>query len=83
MNTKTLTGRAMRAKAVNALLREVGPAGYVRFLQDLYPGHGNYTEERHSWLDAESFEEVSQALLRMGLEESSKVRSDRRKRRSR
>jgi hypothetical protein len=31
-------------------LRELGPVGLVRFLQQFEAGDGDYTRDRHSWL---------------------------------
>ena len=34
-----------------ALLKELGPAGYLRFLQQYIGGMGDYTKERQRWID--------------------------------
>ena len=36
---------------MEALMRELGPTGMIRFLQQLKPGSGDYTAERHKILD--------------------------------
>jgi hypothetical protein len=45
MPTAELLDRGYRA-----LLQELGPAGFIRFVQHFRPGVGDYTAERHTWL---------------------------------
>ncbi len=45
-----------------ALLREPGPVNLVRFLQQFETGYGNYTQERHDWLDQYTVEEIAQEI---------------------
>lgn len=40
----------IRRTGLECLLRELGPVGMVRFLQQFETGHGDYTSERHAWL---------------------------------
>jgi hypothetical protein len=41
----------IRKAGMRALARELGPVGMVRFLQQFETGDGDYTTERHQWLD--------------------------------
>jgi hypothetical protein len=41
-----------------ALSRELGPVGFVRFMQMYEQGSGDYTKERSAWLDNQSIEEI-------------------------
>ncbi|GAA6617106.1 hypothetical protein [Scytonema sp. NUACC26] len=41
----------IRQKGYKALINELGVAGTLRFLQQIEAGYGNYTKERHRWLD--------------------------------
>jgi hypothetical protein len=41
-----------------ALSRELGPVGFVRFMQMFEKGSGDYTKERSAWLDNQSIEEI-------------------------
>lgn len=41
----------IRAAGLDALVRELGPVGMVRFLQQFETGRGDYTREHHEWLD--------------------------------
>ncbi len=40
----------IRELGLQALMRELGPEGTVRFLQESEVGWGDYTAERHRWL---------------------------------
>ena len=40
----------IRRAGLQALLRELGPVGAIRFLQQYETGTGDYSEERHRWL---------------------------------
>lgn len=48
----------IRDRGYAALLRELGPTGYVRFIQQFHPGSGDYTAERQAWLDKLSADDV-------------------------
>ena len=50
MNAQRLTLDEIRRRGVEALLRELGPVGMVRFLQQFDPGEGDYTRDRDRWL---------------------------------
>jgi hypothetical protein len=41
--TTEMTLNEIRAKGLAALARELGPTGYVRFLQQFEAGSGDYT----------------------------------------
>ena len=51
MVRKNMTPQDIRREGLQALLDRLGPAGTIRFLQQYEPGHGDYTAERHKWLD--------------------------------
>ncbi|HSI34729.1 MAG: hypothetical protein ACAI43_08645 [Phycisphaerae bacterium] len=48
--TTTPTADEIRQRGHAALLRELGPVGYARFLRQLSNGHGDYTAERREWV---------------------------------
>ena len=64
MSESTLPPRARRplqevhTLGVRALLDALGPADTARFLQQYGPSLGNYTEDRHQWLDGLSLEDI-------------------------
>ena len=62
MTVDDMTLEEIRAKGLQALARELGPVGYVRFIQQFFAGRGNFTQERHDWLDQLTVEQL-QALL--------------------
>jgi len=41
----------IRQQGYKALIDALGVAGTLRFLQQLEVGYGDYTQERHQWLD--------------------------------
>ncbi len=47
----TNTSEEILRTAMEALRRELGPSGMIQFLQQLRPGIGDYTSERHKILD--------------------------------
>src|SRR5262245_53295695 len=51
MSTPRRTLEEVRRVGMEALARELGPVDFVRCLQLFETGRGNYTEERHQWLD--------------------------------
>lgn len=50
----------IRNKEYEALVKELGVVGTIRLIQEFETGSGNYTDERHQWLDKLSFDEVCQ-----------------------
>jgi len=44
--------------ALKLLSRELGLYGYARFLRLYRPGSGDYTAERHQWLDGLTMDEI-------------------------
>jgi hypothetical protein len=41
----------LRKRGYQALVDSLGVVGMIRFLQQLEVGYGDYTTERHQWLD--------------------------------
>jgi hypothetical protein len=60
----TLTLDEIRRKGLEALRRELGPAGMIRFLQQFETGKGDYARERHAWVDQTTFAEIRAAAQR-------------------
>jgi hypothetical protein len=52
MSTIEMTAAEILDRGRAALLRELGPLGYVRFLQQLVPGRGDYRRDRDQWIDS-------------------------------
>lgn len=51
MIARTRTLEQIRLVGLEALSRELGPVGMIRFLQQFETGHGDYSNERHQWLE--------------------------------
>ena len=62
MNTRTMTLEQIRRAGLEALVRELGPAGMVRFLQQFETGRGDYSKERHDWLDEEDVRTLAEKI---------------------
>lgn len=58
MVRKTLSMPEIRREGLAALVERPGSAGAVRFLRMLTPGEGNYTQDRHVWLDGLTAAEI-------------------------
>ncbi len=50
MNAAAMTLEEIRRQGIEALARELGPVGMIRFLQQFETGKGDYSAERHQWL---------------------------------
>lgn len=64
MNRKPRTMPEIRAEGFKALVERLGPADALRFLRQYEPGEGDYTKERHQWLDDLTFEEIVAGIER-------------------
>ena len=56
-----LTLDQIRQKGLEALRRELGAAGMIRFLQQFETGSGDYARERHAWVDRTSLDDLRAA----------------------
>ena len=57
-----MTLEEIRDRGLAALMRELGPVGYVRFMQQFDRGNGDYTAEREKWLDAVSSDQLKSLI---------------------
>jgi len=62
MSTQTPTLEALRRAGLEALTRALGPVGMARFLQQFEIGGGNYSIERHQWLDQSDVQTLTQHI---------------------
>jgi hypothetical protein len=53
-----ISQREIIQKGYQALVDALGTVNTIRFIQHFSPGQGNYTEERHQWLDNLTPEEI-------------------------
>lgn len=70
MSVQTMTLEQIRLTGLEALCRELGPVGMVRFLQQFETGLGDYSVERHRWLDQLEVETIAEKIRqrRKGIE---------------
>jgi hypothetical protein len=64
MNSTYLTLSEIRTIGFEALLRELGPAGAIRFIQQYETGRGNYTRDRRKWLPKKSVREIGKQIIK-------------------
>ena len=61
----------IRTRGLHALKEELGVNGMIRFLQQFEVGRGNYTEDRHQWLDGLTLETLIEKLKSQAANERS------------
>ena len=64
MKTDTLSFYEIRTIGFEALLRELGPAGAIRFIQQYETGHGDYTRNRRKLLLKRSVREIGSEIVK-------------------
>jgi len=64
MTTEPLTLYEIRTVGFEALLRELGPAGAIRFLQQYESGQGDYTRNRKKLLPKKSVREIGKLIMK-------------------
>lgn len=70
MNPATMTLEQVRLTGLQALARDLGPVGLVRFLQQFETGYGDYTTERRRWLGHPTVGDISLEIERSRQEPS-------------
>ena len=58
MSGKARTLSEIRSEGFRAILDRLGPGDALRFMQQYDTGHGDYTAERHQWLDGLTVDDV-------------------------
>jgi hypothetical protein len=61
---ESMTDEEILKAGFDAVARELGLVGFVRFIQVLRPGTGDYTAERHTWLKGLTIEDIVQGIQR-------------------
>ena len=64
MTTENLTLHEIRTIGFDALVRELGPAGAIRFIQQYESGHGDYTRNRKKLLPKKSVREIGRQIIK-------------------
>jgi hypothetical protein len=67
MISQTLTKdiNSIRRLGINALTEKLGPIGMIEFMRQFDSGYGDYTKERHSWLNDLTIDEISKEIIKM------------------
>lgn len=60
-----MTPEDIRTIGLQAIAKKLGPVGLVRFLQMFETGKGDYSTERHEWVDRLSGEEIDRGIRQM------------------
>ena len=64
MTTDNLTLYEIRTIGFEALLRKLGPAGAIRFIQQYESGRGDYTRDRRKFLPKKSVREIGKLIIK-------------------
>ncbi len=64
MRAEPLSLYEIRTIGFEALLRELGPAGAIRFIQQYETGHGDYTRDRRKILPKKSVRQIGKEIMR-------------------
>jgi hypothetical protein len=62
MNTQELTQEQIRIIGLEAIARELGATGLIRFLQIYEQGGGNYTRERADILPKQTATQIAERI---------------------
>jgi hypothetical protein len=62
MDVQTMTPQQIRAAGLAALTRELGLAGMIRFMEQFETGQGDYSKDRHQWLDEYTVDDIAQMV---------------------
>ena len=65
MNVQNITDAEIYELGLEVLLDKLGHAGTIRFLQQCEPAMGDYTVERHKWLDGLDIETIMQGIQKL------------------
>lgn len=60
-----MTADEKRATDLQVIANALGPVGFVRLLQRCETGKGDYSTERHQWVDRLSGEEIDWRIHKM------------------
>lgn len=62
MNVRLMTPQQIRVAGLAALSRELGLVGMIRFMQQFEMGKGDYSKDRHEWLDQYSVDDIAKMV---------------------
>jgi hypothetical protein len=55
----------IRKLGIEALSEKLGPVGMVEFMRQFDSGYGDYTKNRHNWLDGLTIEDIINEIKKM------------------
>ncbi|MDR2730020.1 MAG: hypothetical protein LBB81_03880 [Treponema sp.] len=56
---------SIRKLGIEALTEKLGPIGMIEFIRQFDSGYGDYTMERHTWLDNLTIEDISNEVKKI------------------
>jgi hypothetical protein len=62
MDVQAMTPQQIRVAGLVALSRELGLVGMIRFMQQFEMGQGNYSIDRHVWLDPYTVDDTAKMV---------------------
>jgi len=62
MKAQTLVMKDVKLRGMKALTRELGAAGMAQFMQQFASGSGDYSRDRHAFIDKFTVNDVFDAL---------------------
>ena len=72
--TRRRNATQLAADGFAALVEKLGMADAIRYVQLYDPGEGDYTRERHQWLDKLTHEEVAGLMAQAEKRQSSRTK---------
>lgn len=57
-----MTPQQIRVAGLAALSRELGLVGMIRFMQQFEMGQGDYSKDRHEWLDKYTVDDIAKTV---------------------
>jgi len=62
VNAQLMTPQQIRVAGLAALTRELGLVGMIRFMQQFETGQGDYSIDRHQWLDQYTVDDIAKMV---------------------
>jgi hypothetical protein len=70
IDTSKMTLEQIRKAGMEALIRELGPVGMIRFLQQFDMGSGDYTKERHKIFEGMDVDAIVEKIKQQRIKDS-------------
>ncbi len=65
IGTETKTLGEIRTAGIEALVQHLGVVGTIRFLQYEEKGYGDYSQDRHRWLNEPGLNQIADEIEKM------------------